>query len=127
MSGASWSLLLALNFYRFPNKTAEEKFLMSQEEKKRNKWQKKMLRNFGKNQRPLLTVGRGRGRGSATDRLGGSRGAAEWAPGRLKNFADFLTRRPGRRQQAQAKTLKILFDTLAAAADVAVAVAVLVV
>lgn len=69
----------------------------------------------------------GQGQWQDTDRLGGRRGAAEWAPGRLENFADFLTRRPGRSQkaaQAQAKTLKILFDTLAAAADVAVAVAV---
>lgn len=33
VGGASWSLLPPLNFYRFPNKTAEGKFLMSQGEK----------------------------------------------------------------------------------------------
>lgn len=65
---------------------------------------------------------RQQGQGQNTERLAGGEGA--WAAGRLENFADFLTRRPGRRQQAQAKTLKILFDTLAAAADVAVAVTV---
>lgn len=71
---------------------------MSQEEKKRkakkkNKWQQKMLRNFGKNQRPLLTVAGCDGRGWVEWY------SPEWATGRFENFADFLTRRPGRRQQ----------------------------
>lgn len=47
---------------------------------------------------------RQQGQGQNTERLAGGEGA--WAAGRLENFADFLTRRPGRRQKPEGSRLR---------------------